>query len=74
MMYTLSIGMMQSNCPSLSSNVIYRLTMHCVLGLGCHGAGVVLMDTCSLLLRFRCKPPYVMHDCNVISNPKFARW
>ena len=55
-------GMMQSNCPSLSPNAIYRLTTHCDLGLDCH----------EWVLCFYSKPSLVMHDGNVTLNPKFV--
>ena len=46
--------------------------MQCGLGLDCHGVGVMFINTCSLLLCFHPKPPFVMLDGNVIFNPKFA--
>ena len=51
---------------------VYRLTMYCALGLDCHGKGIVIMNTHSLLLCFHPKPSFVMQDGNVISNPKIS--
>ena len=46
--------------------------MHCVLGLDCHGAGVVFMNTRSILLCFHPKHGFVMHNGNVTLNPILA--
>lgn len=64
--------MVQSNCPSLSRIVMNKLTLHCGLGLDCHGVGGVLMNTHSILLGFLSKPSFVMHEGIVIRNAKFA--
>ena len=65
-------NLMQSNCPSLSSNAVYRLTTHCGMGPDYHGVGVVFMNTLSLFLRFHPLPSIMMHDGNVILSPKFS--
>ena len=64
--------MMQSNCPSLSPNTIYRLATHSAMGLDYCGVGKMFMNTCSLLLCFHSKPSFVMHDESVILSHKFA--
>jgi hypothetical protein len=51
---------------------IYRLTMHCVLGLDCHEVGVVFMNMPSILLCFHPKHGFVMHHGNATLNPKLA--
>ena len=51
-LYTLHIGMMQINYPSLSPNTIYRLATPCAMGLDCCGVGTMFTYTCSLLCVF----------------------
>ena len=64
---------MQSNCPSLSPNAIYRLTMpYMWLGVGQPRVGVVRVNTRSLLLCFYSKPSFAVHDGKVILNPGFV--